>query len=473
MKKYIKIISFILSVIIISSTLLVPAFASNEISVYMDNEKIKFDVAPILVNGRTMVPLRAIFEKLGATVDWDNATRTAIAKKGNVSVSIAINDSTLYKNGNPVTLDVPAQLKGGRTLVPLRAVSEAFACDVQWNGETRTVDIFTSKSSLTKKEAMDKLSNWIKNNYNYSFVAGAEYISYEKKKGVSSFRVSPTQDSRNVTVTYNKVTSKELTTFTFYLSDARFIVIGGPSNGYTSAEGNIVKLASSNALDLTYSSYKSDYTGNKDVILGSFDKLAEDTLVLFDNFLKEINIGLRLKDFGLDYDLPEKSKEQDFVFDILKDFVLVRQNDTINDKPVYSNTYNNSNGSSQYSIQYNDKNDTIKLTIRTILNNAWMYTHTTLTRKDQTYHCSFSYYSPSNKSSTPDFDAAYTIDAGSFGENSNINFTNIKGNKKNLDLYKKMTRLMNLEMIRYTDSVLKNILDSYGCSMADFGFNSK
>lgn len=138
-----KIISFLL-VIMMSMTMFVPVLADGEISVYLDNEKIQFDVAPLLVDGRTMVPLRAIFEKLGATVYWDSNTRTAIAQKGNTTVSIAIDDTRLYKNGTPIILDVPAQLNSGRTLVPLRAVSEAFECDVQWIGDTRTINIYSN-----------------------------------------------------------------------------------------------------------------------------------------------------------------------------------------------------------------------------------------------------------------------------------------------------------------------------------------
>ena len=139
-----KIVSLVLAVIM-SITIFVPVLANGEISVYLDNEQVQFDVAPLLVNGRTMVPMRAIFEKLGAVVFWDNDTRTAVANKGNVNVSIAIDDATLYKNGQAITLDVPAQLNGGRTLVPLRAVSEAFDCDVQWDGSTQTVNILSKK----------------------------------------------------------------------------------------------------------------------------------------------------------------------------------------------------------------------------------------------------------------------------------------------------------------------------------------
>ena len=95
-----KMVAFLLTLVICVGV--IPVFANGEISVYQDNEKIQFDVAPLLVNGRTMVPMRAIFEKLGAVVYWDNNTRTAIAQKDNVNVSISIDDTTLYKNGEPI-----------------------------------------------------------------------------------------------------------------------------------------------------------------------------------------------------------------------------------------------------------------------------------------------------------------------------------------------------------------------------------
>ncbi len=281
MKKFSKkIISFIL-VLVLCASLIVPTFASSGVSVYLDGEKMQFDVEPIIVNGRTLVPMRAVLEKLGAEVLWDGATRTAMAKKGDIEMVITIDDATMYKldfneekvramynefkeasglwlqaqhililetedgkaqkkaldilaklkkdpskfeefmfeygedpgvaeqpygyiftegdmvddfyqgalklkegeisgivespygyhiikkvkqwdNGIPfeevrtqveqiyvynnvkaVPLDVPAQLVGGRTLVPLRAVSEALDCEVLWDGATRTVKIYS------------------------------------------------------------------------------------------------------------------------------------------------------------------------------------------------------------------------------------------------------------------------------------------------------------------------------------------
>jgi len=112
-----------------------------EIKVLVNGAAVTFDQPPIIENGRTLVPLRAIFEALGATVEWEQSTQTVTAVKDDVTIVLKIGDSFLTKNGERIALDVPAKIVGGRTLVPARAVAESFGADVQWNGTTRTVTI--------------------------------------------------------------------------------------------------------------------------------------------------------------------------------------------------------------------------------------------------------------------------------------------------------------------------------------------
>lgn len=94
---------------------------------------------PELLNSRTLVPLRSIFEAMGAEVEWDGTTSTAIAKRGNIEVRVTIGANEIDKNGEKISVDVPAQLINGRTLVPARVIAEAFGADVQWNGDGKTV----------------------------------------------------------------------------------------------------------------------------------------------------------------------------------------------------------------------------------------------------------------------------------------------------------------------------------------------
>lgn len=109
--------------------------------VILNGNQLHFDVQPIIVSGRTLVPLRIIFESLGSSVDWDNDTQTVTAYKNGMTISLQIGSYWAYKNDEAVELDVPSQLIYGRTLVPLRFVSESLGADVSWDNYTRTVTI--------------------------------------------------------------------------------------------------------------------------------------------------------------------------------------------------------------------------------------------------------------------------------------------------------------------------------------------
>lgn len=85
--------------------------------------------------------MRKIFEELGADVEWDDATQTANAVLNDVDIAVTIDSNILKKNNADVQLDVPARIKNDRTLVPIRAISEAFNCKVEWDDDTKTVKI--------------------------------------------------------------------------------------------------------------------------------------------------------------------------------------------------------------------------------------------------------------------------------------------------------------------------------------------
>lgn len=132
--------------------------AKENITVKIDGNTVDFDVSPQAVDGRTLVPMRKIFEELGALVKWDGDTQTVSARKSSKTVTLTLNSSEMTvdkgdtdSDGNAVTetvaLEVPAQAVSGRTLVPVRVVSEAFGCDVSWDDKSRTVEITTSSES--------------------------------------------------------------------------------------------------------------------------------------------------------------------------------------------------------------------------------------------------------------------------------------------------------------------------------------
>ena len=103
------------------------------VKVLVNQEAITFDVEPVLENGRVLVPLRKIFESLEALVSWDDETKTATAIKGGHTIVVGVNDTKMLKNGEEIILDVATKIVDGRILVPLRAVSEGLGCVVSWD----------------------------------------------------------------------------------------------------------------------------------------------------------------------------------------------------------------------------------------------------------------------------------------------------------------------------------------------------
>lgn len=118
---------------------------TDRISVFYNDEVITFDVEPVIENGRTLVPLRAIFEVMGCAVGYSKADgkQMITARRAKDNLMLTIGDDSMYFNGREITLDVPAKIKDGRTLVPLRAISEAFECEVYWHSETKSIDIYS------------------------------------------------------------------------------------------------------------------------------------------------------------------------------------------------------------------------------------------------------------------------------------------------------------------------------------------
>mgnify|MGYP000852369368 CR=1 FL=1 len=133
----------------------IPVQAESDIVIQINGQKFESDVAPQVQQGRVLLPMRLIFEALGAQVDWDAGYRTVTAEKGSITISLAIGSSFAKVNGEVKTLDTPAIIEQNRTLVPVRFVAESLGSDVQWDGVTRTVFIRTTPIADTDKSAAD------------------------------------------------------------------------------------------------------------------------------------------------------------------------------------------------------------------------------------------------------------------------------------------------------------------------------
>lgn len=123
-----------------------PATAEGNIRVTVNGTQLVFDQQPIMENDRVLVPVRAIFEALGATVEWNPENELVTAQKDGQTVKLQIGNRLMTQNGAPVLLDVGPKLVGSRTLVPVRAVSESFGAQVDWIASSLTVVVTTASA---------------------------------------------------------------------------------------------------------------------------------------------------------------------------------------------------------------------------------------------------------------------------------------------------------------------------------------
>ena len=133
------------------------------VKVYIDEKPFKLETDAYIKNGRTYVPLRAIFEKMGARVLWYENTRSATAFYDNNRMCIGIGDPFVVLNGEQIPTDSPAEIVNDNTMIGVRFVAEMFGCEVEWNGEDRIVSILTpdfqSEEELEKEKDEKKPQN--------------------------------------------------------------------------------------------------------------------------------------------------------------------------------------------------------------------------------------------------------------------------------------------------------------------------
>lgn len=149
--------------------------------------EVSFDTPPVVEGGRTFVPLRTILDLTGAEMDWNNGTQTVTAKKGDITIALTIGSKTAFVNNKPVTLDAPAKIKDGRTLVPLRFVSEQLGYKVNYDAAASKVTIndkwhfstdsktYQNKKAKPKTNASNSNSNSNSNDLIYGGLNDAQW----------------------------------------------------------------------------------------------------------------------------------------------------------------------------------------------------------------------------------------------------------------------------------------------------------
>ncbi len=133
---------------------------TGSIGLTINGKVVKLDQPPISENGRTLVPLRVIFESLGAQVQWDNATQTITGTRGNTTIKLTVGSKIATVNGKQITLDVPAKVINGRTLVPARFVAENLGAVVEWDSKNRMVKVI-SQGTVVSMVDVEKSEEYI------------------------------------------------------------------------------------------------------------------------------------------------------------------------------------------------------------------------------------------------------------------------------------------------------------------------
>lgn len=185
------------SLALLSLTAALSIGSAGAASLVVDGAAVPSDVAPIVVDGRTLVPVRALFESLGATVDWDDTTQTVTATKEDTVISMRIGSTAASVNGAAQVLDVPAQTIEGRTMVPARFAAESLNARVLWDNNTQSAYIITPEHKSLVVEYLDvgqADSMLLSSNGEYMLIDagnnkdGDDVIEYLKNAGVSTLK---------------------------------------------------------------------------------------------------------------------------------------------------------------------------------------------------------------------------------------------------------------------------------------------
>lgn len=145
-----------LGAVMLTAISIAPAFAGGSVNMAIDGLVVGFSGQQPFIDpatGRTMIPLRAVVEGLGAQVSWDGGKNSAVIQKNGTTIIMEVGSKTPIVNGTTKYLDAPAVIVGGRTMVPVRFISEAMGCQVVWDGNSNCVNIYTNGTTAPTIEA--------------------------------------------------------------------------------------------------------------------------------------------------------------------------------------------------------------------------------------------------------------------------------------------------------------------------------
>ena len=156
------------------------AAADEQIRVYLDGKEIAFDTPPTIINSTTFVPMRAVFEALGAEVEWDDAKQRVTAHRYDTEIELFVGKSGMYRNYLYKDTPCPARLINDRVYVPVRAIAESYRCHVDWCEESNAVAIFTEKAYDRICGSMELLLGLVSNGAPPYYYNGGYAVFLEK-----------------------------------------------------------------------------------------------------------------------------------------------------------------------------------------------------------------------------------------------------------------------------------------------------
>ncbi len=166
------------------------SYAQAPISVYLNGEVMKFDQNPIMDNGHTLVPLRSIFEALGADVKWDSALQQVTGKRDDTEIKLIVGQATATVDGETVKLDASAKLINGSTFVPLRFIAESLCAIVSYDEKKNEIDI-NSADGLKNSMYIETLDSSVlsgnqnKDSLTESYLNSLEFVLFNRNLDIN------------------------------------------------------------------------------------------------------------------------------------------------------------------------------------------------------------------------------------------------------------------------------------------------
>jgi len=238
-----KTLAAIVALMMMFTVILLPkAQAATVIKIYIDGNQLATDQAPVTVSGRVFVPLRGIFEALDASVLWEPQTQLITANKGDTTVVLKIGAKTATINNQTVTLDAPARAMNGRTLVPIRFISESLGAAVDWNANSQSVLI---TSSTIKEVAPVQYVN-VKADDQYGDGRDWQITFYppSNQSNVNHYRVLVVKDNKSSSFSLNSALAVNSSNYTVVSPSNAGQLITLPANA-RDVEGSLLSTSES------------------------------------------------------------------------------------------------------------------------------------------------------------------------------------------------------------------------------------